>query len=77
MQRLLQGCARGMKRKVDYEQRDGEPEHAVAESFHPVLAEHPGPARGVCLIWHGLTPSRRLGDSGNLVHPRIAPVTQS
>lgn len=38
-----------MKRNVDYEQRDGESEHAVAESFHPALAEDPASARGVCV----------------------------
>ena len=44
---LLQGGAGRMKRKVRYEQRHGESEHAVAEPFHPVLAEDPGSARGV------------------------------
>jgi hypothetical protein len=44
VERLLQGCAGRVKRKVHYEQRDGESEHAVAESFHPVLAEDPASA---------------------------------
>jgi hypothetical protein len=31
MEHLLQRCARRMKRDVDYQQRRGESEHAVAE----------------------------------------------
>jgi hypothetical protein len=36
-----------VKRKAHYEQRHGECEHAIAESFHPVLAEDPAFARDV------------------------------
>ena len=66
MKHLLQGRARRVKRKVNYEQRDGESEHAVAESFHPALAEDPASARGVWVSWHGLSPSRRLAGASNL-----------
>jgi hypothetical protein len=55
-----------MKRNVHYEQRDGESEDAVAESFHPVFAEDPASARRVCVSLHGLSPSRRLTGGGNL-----------
>jgi Phosphoesterase family len=50
-----------MKRNIHYEQRDGESEHAVAESFHPALAQDPASAWGVCVSLHGLSPSRQLG----------------
>jgi hypothetical protein len=55
-----------MKRNVHDKQRDGESEHAVAESFHAVLAEDPASARGVCVSLHGLSPSRPLAGSGDL-----------
>jgi len=45
--RLRAPLAWRMKRKVHYEQRDGEAENAVAGSFHPILAEDSGSARGV------------------------------
>jgi hypothetical protein len=42
-----------MNREIQYQQRGGEHVHAVAESFHPVLATNPAPARGVFVSWHG------------------------
>ena len=53
MKQLLQGRARRAKRDVQDEHCDGEAEHAVAESFHPVLAEDPASVRGVWVSWHG------------------------
>ena len=76
MKRLLQRRARRVKRDVQYEQRDGESEHAVAESFHPVLAEDPASTRGVCVSWHGLSPSRRLAGGSDLNLGRLARVAQ-
>jgi len=34
MKYLLQRCARRVNREIQYQQRGGEPEHAIAESFH-------------------------------------------
>ena len=56
-----------MKRNVHDKQRDGESEHAVAESFHPVLAENPASAPGVCVSLHGLSPSHLLAGGVNLL----------
>ena len=53
MQHLLQRGARRVNREIQYQQRGGEAEHAVAESFHPVLAKNPAPAQGVFVSWHG------------------------
>jgi hypothetical protein len=43
-----------VKSDVQYEQRDGESEHTIAESFHPALAENTVSARRVLVIWHGI-----------------------
>lgn len=67
MKQLLQGGARRVKRDVQDEQRDGEAEHAVAESFHPVLAENPASVRTVWVSWHGTASfTSALAGGGNL-----------
>jgi hypothetical protein len=53
VQHLLQRCARRAEGEVQYQQSGGESVYAVAESFHPVLAQDPAPARGVFVSWHG------------------------
>ena len=74
MKHLLQGCARRVKRDVQHEQRDGEAEHAVAESFHPVLAENPASARGVWVSWHGtVSLASVLAGGGNLWIQAVCP----
>ena len=67
MKQPMQGCARRLNRDVQDEQRDGEAEHAVAESFHPVLAENPASARSVWVSWHGtISFASALAGGGNL-----------
>ena len=54
MKHPLQRCARRMNRDVQHEQRRGDGEHAVAECFHPALAERSASTRRVFVSWHGI-----------------------
>jgi hypothetical protein len=59
---LLQRRARCTYGDIQYEQGDGEPEHAVAEPLHPVLAEQAPWPWALFVGWHGADHSvRRMG----------------
>jgi hypothetical protein len=66
VQHLLQRRAGRMNREVQHQQRGGEPEHAVAEAFHPALAENPASARRVRVSWHCTVSLASADCGGNL-----------
>jgi hypothetical protein len=67
-----------MNREIQDQQRGGESVHAVAESFHPVLATNPAPARGgSSSAGTAPSPSRRLAAGDNLRIGAVCPAAGS
>jgi hypothetical protein len=54
MEHLLQRGTRRMNREINYEQRDGDSEHAIAESIYPALAPRSASARRAWVSWHDI-----------------------